>query len=177
MAILDGTVCIFCASNLRPRCLLILLRIFYPATDGELGLKSLCNISNAFPAFESSSRSTPAGTYVIFAKSSNCGLLSGILMVDGCGDDYFCFALVRVSFNLCLSFVVMLNLLYRKGRNFGQKKVKLPLLGEMSVISLAVVVFVFVFAVLWAINKKASYSWVGQDILGFLSSWVWLEVS
>ncbi|PSS35907.1 Signal peptide peptidase-like [Actinidia chinensis var. chinensis] len=57
-------------------------------------------------------------------------------------------------------------LILRKWRNCGQRKVDLPLLGEISVLSLAVLLFCLVFAIVWAAKRKASYSWVGQDILG-----------
>ncbi|KAI8012365.1 hypothetical protein LOK49_LG06G02945 [Camellia lanceoleosa] len=40
----------------------------------------------------------PGGTYVIFARSSNCGRLCGALMANGCGDDCLCFALVRIYY-------------------------------------------------------------------------------
>lgn len=45
----------------------------------------------------------------------------------------------------------------------------LPLLDEVSVLSLVVLLFCVVFAVVWAVRRQASYSWVGQDILVSLS--------
>lgn len=56
-------------------------------------------------------------------------------------------------------------LLSSKWKNCRQKKVKLPLCGEVSIFSIAVLVFCFMFAIFWAANRKASYSWIGQDIL------------
>ncbi|XP_057957928.1 signal peptide peptidase-like 2 isoform X2 [Malania oleifera] len=58
------------------------------------------------------------------------------------------------------------TLLLRKRRNLGQKTVNLPLLGEVSVLSIAVLLFCMGFAIFWAANQHASYAWVGQDILG-----------
>ncbi|XP_059632844.1 signal peptide peptidase-like 3 [Cornus florida] len=60
----------------------------------------------------------------------------------------------------------IVSLMLRKCKNAGQKMVNVPLLGDVSVLSLVVLLFCFAFAILWAVNRKASYSWVGQDVLG-----------
>uniref|UniRef100_A0A5B6Z4P2 PA domain-containing protein n=1 Tax=Davidia involucrata TaxID=16924 RepID=A0A5B6Z4P2_DAVIN len=60
----------------------------------------------------------------------------------------------------------IVSLLSRKCKNCGRKTVNLPLLGEVSVLSLVVLLFCLAFAIFWAANRKASYSWVGQDVLG-----------
>ncbi|KAL6970846.1 Signal peptide peptidase-like 3 [Sarracenia purpurea var. burkii] len=60
----------------------------------------------------------------------------------------------------------IVSLVLRICGNCGQKKLNLPLLGEVSVLSLVVLLLCLAFAVVWAVNRKASYSWVGQDILG-----------
>ncbi|KAJ8774335.1 hypothetical protein K2173_011584 [Erythroxylum novogranatense] len=60
----------------------------------------------------------------------------------------------------------IVTLIKRKWRNCGEKKIKLPLFGETSVLSLIVVFCSVIFAVLWATNRHASYSWIGQDVLG-----------
>ncbi|KAK2973813.1 hypothetical protein RJ640_012283, partial [Escallonia rubra] len=52
-----------------------------------------------------------------------------------------------------------------KCRSCGQKTVNLPLLGEVSILSLVVLLCCLAFAIFWAAKRKASYSWVGQDIL------------
>ncbi|KAI8538173.1 hypothetical protein RHMOL_Rhmol09G0081500 [Rhododendron molle] len=57
-------------------------------------------------------------------------------------------------------------LILRKWRNSGDKKVNLPLLGEISVLSIVVLLFCLAFSIVWAAKRKESYSWVGQDILG-----------
>ncbi|KAK8488316.1 hypothetical protein V6N11_068443 [Hibiscus sabdariffa] len=54
----------------------------------------------------------------------------------------------------------------RKCRNCSQKTLNLPLFGEVSVISFVVALCCLIFAVVWAVERQSSYSWVGQDILG-----------
>ncbi|CAI9117346.1 OLC1v1018722C1 [Oldenlandia corymbosa var. corymbosa] len=61
---------------------------------------------------------------------------------------------------------VIVSLILSKCKNCGKKTLNLPLLGEVSILSLVVLVFCVAFAVCWALNRKASYSWIGQDILG-----------
>lgn len=60
----------------------------------------------------------------------------------------------------------IVSLVTSKCKNCGQKTVKLPLLGDVSILSLVVLLLCIIFAIVWAANRKASYSWVGQDILG-----------
>ncbi|KAG7013864.1 Signal peptide peptidase-like 2 [Cucurbita argyrosperma subsp. argyrosperma] len=60
----------------------------------------------------------------------------------------------------------ILGLILRKGKSCGQKTLNLPLVGEISVLSLVVLLCSITFAVVWALNRRASYSWVGQNILG-----------
>ncbi|KAH7531126.1 hypothetical protein JRO89_XSUnG0017800 [Xanthoceras sorbifolium] len=59
----------------------------------------------------------------------------------------------------------IVTLVLRNCRNSGRKTLNLPVLGEVSVLSLVVLLFCVVFAVVWAVRRQASYSWVGQDIL------------
>ncbi|KAL8490296.1 hypothetical protein ACS0TY_025992 [Phlomoides rotata] len=58
------------------------------------------------------------------------------------------------------------QLISSKCKDYGQKTVNLPLLGEMAVASLVVLIFCILFAVIWAATRMASFSWIGQDILG-----------
>lgn len=44
--------------------------------------------------------------------------------------------------------------------------VKVPLLGAVSYLTLAVSPFCIAFAVVWAVFRRASIAWIGQDILG-----------
>lgn len=41
----------------------------------------------------------------------------------------------------------------------------LAFLGEVSVLSLGVLLFCVAFAIFWVTNLQAPYAWVGQDIL------------
>ncbi|KAI3459719.1 hypothetical protein Pfo_016382 [Paulownia fortunei] len=60
----------------------------------------------------------------------------------------------------------IVSLVLSKCKGCEQKTVNLPLLGEVSILSLVVLIVCLVFAIVWAANRKASYSWIGQDILG-----------
>ncbi|CAI9279151.1 unnamed protein product [Lactuca saligna] len=44
--------------------------------------------------------------------------------------------------------------------------VKVPFLGGVSYLTLAVSPFCVVFAVVWAVYRRISFAWIGQDILG-----------
>ncbi|KAJ6674728.1 SIGNAL PEPTIDE PEPTIDASE-LIKE 5 [Salix viminalis] len=61
----------------------------------------------------------------------------------------------------CITTVIL-----RICKNCGRKKLNLPLLGETSLLSLIVLFCCVAFAIFWATNRQASYSWAGQDILG-----------
>ncbi|KAK8572816.1 hypothetical protein V6N13_048383 [Hibiscus sabdariffa] len=54
----------------------------------------------------------------------------------------------------------------RKCKNCLQKTLNLPLFGDVSAVSFVVALCCLIFAVVWAVERRASYSWVGQDILG-----------
>lgn len=60
----------------------------------------------------------------------------------------------------------IVSLVASKWRNCGRKKVNLPLFREVSILSLVVFAFCFIFTIFWAAHRKTSYSWIGQDILG-----------
>ncbi|XP_011656474.1 signal peptide peptidase-like 5 isoform X2 [Cucumis sativus] len=60
----------------------------------------------------------------------------------------------------------ILGLILRKGQSCGKKTLDLPVLGEVSILSLVVLLCCITFAVVWALNRHASYSWIGQNILG-----------
>ncbi|XP_050143025.1 signal peptide peptidase-like 5 isoform X1 [Malus sylvestris] len=60
----------------------------------------------------------------------------------------------------------VLSLILRKWRSGGQKTITLPLLDEVSILSLVVLAFCAAFAVFWVVTRRASYSWIGQDVLG-----------
>ncbi|XP_017225894.1 signal peptide peptidase-like 2 isoform X3 [Daucus carota subsp. sativus] len=60
----------------------------------------------------------------------------------------------------------VVSLVLSKWRNLGKRKVNVPVFGNVSIFSLIVLVCCFAFTVFWAAHRKASYSWIGQDILG-----------
>ncbi|KAF3457387.1 hypothetical protein FNV43_RR02044 [Rhamnella rubrinervis] len=60
----------------------------------------------------------------------------------------------------------IVSLTLSKCRNCGKKTLNLPLLGEISVLSFVVLLFCVAFAIFWAATRKASYAWIGQDVLG-----------
>ncbi|KAF4386406.1 hypothetical protein G4B88_020226 [Cannabis sativa] len=60
----------------------------------------------------------------------------------------------------------IVSLISSKCRNCGKKSVDLPFFGEVSILSLVVLFLCAAFAIFWAANRRASYSWVGQDVLG-----------
>ncbi|CAK9313748.1 unnamed protein product [Citrullus colocynthis] len=60
----------------------------------------------------------------------------------------------------------VLGLILRKRKSCEMKTVNLPVVGEVTILSLVVLLCCITFAVVWALNRRASYSWVGQNILG-----------
>ncbi|XP_027360419.1 signal peptide peptidase-like 2 isoform X1 [Abrus precatorius] len=60
----------------------------------------------------------------------------------------------------------LVALLSRWFKNAGESYIKLPCLGAISYLTLAVSPFCITFAVLWAVYRSESYAWIGQDILG-----------
>ncbi|OVA08666.1 Protease-associated domain [Macleaya cordata] len=60
----------------------------------------------------------------------------------------------------------IVTVILRIFRNAGRKTVDLPILGEVSVLSIGVLPFCLAFAIFWAANQHASYAWIGQDVLG-----------
>ncbi|XP_026418595.1 signal peptide peptidase-like 2 isoform X1 [Papaver somniferum] len=60
----------------------------------------------------------------------------------------------------------LVTVILRIFKNSGDKKVNLPCLGEVTVLSMGVLPFCLAFAIFWAANQHVSYAWVGQDVLG-----------
>jgi signal peptide peptidase-like protein 2B len=54
---------------------------------------------------------------------------------------------------------------FRWFRRFGESYVKVPFLGAVSYLTLAICPFCIAFAVFWAVKRQYSYAWIGQDIL------------
>ncbi|PIN22830.1 putative protein, contains PA domain [Handroanthus impetiginosus] len=55
---------------------------------------------------------------------------------------------------------------FRWFEHAGETYVKVPFVGAVSYLTLAVSPFCIAFAVLWAVFRRVSFAWIGQDILG-----------
>ncbi|XP_052211297.1 signal peptide peptidase-like 4 isoform X2 [Diospyros lotus] len=60
----------------------------------------------------------------------------------------------------------LVALLSRWFEHSSESFVKVPFLGAVSHLTLAVSPFCIVFAVVWAVFRRVSFAWIGQDILG-----------
>ncbi|KAL5216906.1 hypothetical protein ABZP36_008307 [Zizania latifolia] len=60
----------------------------------------------------------------------------------------------------------LVALLSRWFRPALESFLKVPFFGAVSYLTLAVCPFCIVFAVMWAVHRHFTYSWIGQDILG-----------
>lgn len=54
---------------------------------------------------------------------------------------------------------------FRWFRSIGEFYVKVPFLGAVSYLTLAICPFCIVSAVIWAVYRQYSFAWIGQDIL------------
>lgn len=54
---------------------------------------------------------------------------------------------------------------FRWFQHAGESFVKVPVLGAVSHLTLAVSPFCIAFATVWAVYRRLSYAWIGQDIL------------
>ncbi|XP_024440480.1 signal peptide peptidase-like 4 isoform X2 [Populus trichocarpa] len=50
----------------------------------------------------------------------------------------------------------------------GESFIKVPFFGAVSYLTLAVSPFCIAFAVVWAVFRRVSFAWIGQDILGIV---------
>ncbi|XP_024024093.1 signal peptide peptidase-like 4 [Morus notabilis] len=55
---------------------------------------------------------------------------------------------------------------FRWFKHARESYVKVPILGAVSYLTLAVSPFCIVLAAIWAANRRVSFAWIGQDILG-----------
>jgi len=62
--------------------------------------------------------------------------------------------------------VCLVTLIARIFKDFGRKTMYIPIIGESLILSVVALPFCVGFAIFWAANRHASYSWIGQDILG-----------
>ncbi|KAK6260663.1 hypothetical protein SCA6_015137 [Theobroma cacao] len=69
--------------------------------------------------------------------------------------------------NVFSGFVIMLNIYsFRWFQRFAESFIKVPFFGAVSHLTLAVCPFCIAFAVVWAVYRRISFAWIGQDILG-----------
>lgn len=54
---------------------------------------------------------------------------------------------------------------FRWSQHAAQTYVKVPFFGAVSYLTLAVTPFCIAFAVVWGVERRVSYAWIGQDIL------------
>ncbi|XVF73177.1 hypothetical protein PTKIN_Ptkin12aG0180200 [Pterospermum kingtungense] len=74
---------------------------------------------------------------------------------------------------------------FRWFQHFAESFIKVPFFGAVSHLTLAVCPFCVAFAVVWAVYRRISFAWIGQDILvgtvllgcGFLYDIFWVFVS
>ncbi|KAL8138922.1 hypothetical protein V2J09_004923 [Rumex salicifolius] len=60
----------------------------------------------------------------------------------------------------------LVAILSRFFKSAAKSVVRIPILGELSYLTLAVSPFCIAFAVIWAVYRDHSYAWIGQDVLG-----------
>lgn len=60
----------------------------------------------------------------------------------------------------------LVAILSRWFKQAGESFIKVPILGAISYLTLAVAPFCITFAVVWAVYRDDSFAWIGQDILG-----------
>lgn len=60
----------------------------------------------------------------------------------------------------------LVALLSRWFKRAGESYIKVPFFGAVSYLTLAVLPFCITFAVVWAVYRRISFAWIGQDILG-----------
>ncbi|KAG4394555.1 hypothetical protein GLYMA_20G055867v4 [Glycine max] len=59
----------------------------------------------------------------------------------------------------------LVALLSRWFKHAGESYIKVPFLGAISYLTLAVSPFCITFSILWAVYRNESFAWIGQDIL------------
>ncbi|XP_047075192.1 signal peptide peptidase-like 2 isoform X2 [Lolium rigidum] len=75
--------------------------------------------------------------------------------------DEHCNQLTRQGMHSCL-----VTIFSRIFKEWGQKTVEVPFLGEVLTLSVGILPFCTVFAILWVVYRRSSFAWIGQDILG-----------
>ncbi|XP_037458510.1 signal peptide peptidase-like 2 isoform X1 [Triticum dicoccoides] len=62
--------------------------------------------------------------------------------------------------------VCLVTIISRINKDWGNNTVQLPFYGEVLALSVGIVPFCTVFAILWVVYRHSSFAWIGQDILG-----------
>lgn len=60
---------------------------------------------------------------------------------------------------------LLVSVYFRWFKRSAQSYIKVPILGAISYLTLAVSPFCITFAVVWAVYRDWAYAWIGQDIL------------
>lgn len=63
---------------------------------------------------------------------------------------------------------------FRCFESAAESYIKVPFIGAVSYLTLAVSPFCITFAVLWAVFRRVSFAWIGQDILVRISPTIYL---
>ncbi|CAI0476223.1 unnamed protein product [Linum tenue] len=95
-------------------------------------------------------------TAVLFVVVASCFLVLLYKLMS-----YWFIELLVVLF--CIGGVEYLNRWFRRA---GESFIKVPILGAVSYLTLAVSPLCITFAVVWAVYRNTPYAWIGQDILG-----------
>nr|DAD18941.1 TPA_asm: hypothetical protein HUJ06_020404 [Nelumbo nucifera] len=61
--------------------------------------------------------------------------------------------------------LVLTRYIFRWFKHAGESFVKVPFFGAVSYLTIAVCPFCIAFAVVWAVYRRISFAWIGQDIL------------
>ncbi|KAF4363676.1 hypothetical protein F8388_026284 [Cannabis sativa] len=77
-------------------------------------------------------------------------------------------SILETSFYISSSWLnlVIYVCFFRWFRHTAESYIKVPILGAVSYLTLAVSPFCIVFSVLWGVYREVSFAWIGQDILG-----------
>ncbi|PKA61742.1 Signal peptide peptidase-like 2 [Apostasia shenzhenica] len=66
----------------------------------------------------------------------------------------------------CIGSTELNNLLIRMFRGCAKATVTLPVVGDVTILSIVVLPFCAAFSIVWATHQRSAHAWIGQDILG-----------
>lgn len=101
---------------------------------------------------------------ILFVVIASCFLV----LIYKCMSEWFLELLVVI---FCIGGVeglqtCLVALLSRWFTRVGRLYICIPFFGAVSALTLAVLPFCITFAVVWAVYRRISFAWIGQDILG-----------